>query len=108
MYHALVVANLAIITGLYLYNYVRTRRTTRSTAQETFVTAILLILIYLPLVCALGYLAIKFCYKIRVFMKTPAHATIDFENENHEFPARMMEENTRAQCNKYKYMPIND
>ena len=41
-------------------------------------------------------------------MKTPAHATIDFENENHEFPARMMEENTRAQCNKYKYMPIND
>ena len=29
---------------------------------------------------------------------TPAHATVDFDNESHEFPARMMEENTRAQC----------
>ena len=60
--------------------------------------AISLILIYLPLVYAFGYLAIKCCCKFRVCMKPPAHTTIDFENE---FPARMMEENTRAQSNKY-------
>ena len=34
-----------------------------------------------------------------------AHATSNFENENHELPARMMEENTHAQC---RYMLIND
>ena len=38
----------------------------------------------------------------------PAHATIDFENESHELPARMIEESKHAQCNKYSYMPIND
>ena len=112
IYHALVIANLAVINGLFLYNYILTRRTTQSTQQQTLITAILLILIYLPLVYALGYLAIKCCYKIRVCMKVkgmaPAHATSNFENENHEFPARMMEENTHAQCNKYRYMLIND
>ena len=39
---------------------------------------------------------------------TPAHANINFENESHELPARMIEEDTRAQCNKYGYMSIND
>ena len=108
IYHALVVANLAIIIGLYLYSYIITSRTTRTTTEQTLITAISLILIYLSLVYALGYLAIKCCYKVWVCMKPPAHATIDFENESNEFPARMMEENTRAQCNKYRYMPINN
>ena len=95
IYHSLVMADLAIIMELYLYNYTRAQKTANETTQETLVTVILLILIYLPIVCALGNLAVKCtCFKkIKKLKKMTSYGRfVDSHMNSQELPARMTED----------------
>ena len=95
IYHSLVMANLAIITALYMYNYSEVQDTLEATYSESTIAVIQLILIYLPIVCTLGHVLLRCSYKsITVFRKSRSQLKQDCDqgDDYHEFPARMLDE----------------
>ena len=58
IFHALILANLAIINGLYMYNYTRLQKDSQET--KIFIAGIQLLFIFLPLLVGIGYLFTKF------------------------------------------------
>ena len=113
LYHSLVMANLAIITGLYMYNYSEAQDTLAATYAESTIAVILLILIYLPVVCAVGHVLIRCGYKSFTAVKkskNESKQTCDLrEDYYHEFPARMLVEDDDAEIpTSFKYTNIDD
>ena len=92
IYHMLVMAYLAIITALYMYNYSEVQDTLE---VESTIAVIQLILIYLPVVCTLGHFLLRCSYKsITAFRKSRSQLKQDCDqgDDYHEFPARMLDE----------------
>ena len=105
IYHALVVADLGLITSLYIYNYTVSQQEIADHDREILVTSIVMILIYLPLIGALGYLIItcgrrlwpSTLKKLKVLKRRSAIRGRNIEDDG-ELPARLLEEESINSC----------
>ena len=106
IYHSLVMADLAIIMALYLYNYTRAQR---SANEEMLITVILLILIYLPIMCALGNIAVRCFKKIKKMkMVTSYGRFVNNQRDSQELPARMTEEDKSQSIEVCDYIRVDN
>ena len=112
IYHSLVMANLAIITALFMYNFSEVQDTLAATYSESSIAVIQLILIYLPVVCTLGHFLLRCSNKsITAFRKSRSQLKQDCDqgDDYHEFPARMLneEEDTKIPTS-FKYFNFGE
>ena len=109
IYTSLVMADLAVIIALYLYNYTRAQKTANETAEEMLIAVILLILIYLPIMCALGDIAVR-CFKKIKKMKivTSYRWFVNIQRDSQELPVRMTEEDKCQSIEVSDYIRVDD
>ena len=109
IYTSLVMADLAVIIALYLYNYTRAQKTANETAEEMLIAVILLILIYLPIMCALGDIAVRCFKKIKKMKIVTSYCRfVNIQRDSQELPVQMTEEDKCQSIEVSDYIRVDD